>query len=278
MTRRLVYVGFVLMLLMAGCGPKKVEPETSSACYPYDLQVDVQSGTMDIYWKTSCKDIISGYNIYINENPLVEKYPTSQLPETVRPFNLTPYAGDTNPDDEYEHYIAENLEDGKKYYISVRVVNPDMTQSRPSNEVVAVTGASGEIELSIRYKSDQDGYSLVKDEYVRADDIDNDLYFFSDGEGDYLNSPVKLDGFLRRNQLRKLPYEGNFADVRDKLSGLKSEPDEEKVPVKKGDWVHLRTADGANAVIKVLEISGKGEERKVRLFFVYNPLSGEMIF
>lgn len=279
MSRQIIAsMGAALIILAAGCGPKKISEEVSSRCQPEDLRVDVNSGTMDVYWKSNCDQLIAGYNIYINEEPVVKKYPGRTLPETVRPFNLEPYAGDTNPDDNVEHFIAEQLENGKKYFVSVRIVNPDLTVSKPSNEVVAVCGPSGEIELPIRYKSSKDGFSFERNEYVSADALENDIYFFSNGEGDYLNSPAKLGGFLKENLLGKLSLKGSFEDIRGRLKNISSKPGEQKVAVKKGEWLHLVTPEGGNAVVKVLDVTGAGAERKIRLFFVYNPLPGELIF
>jgi hypothetical protein len=264
--------------VVAGCGPGKIEPEVSSDCYPADLRVEVNSGTMDISWKAKCSRLISGYNIYINENPIVEKYPGSELPPTIKPFNLTPYSGDTNPDDDFEHFVADKLENGRKYYVSVRVVNPDLTLSPPSREVAVVCGPSGEIDLSIRYQSDKDGYCFAKNEYVPADDLDNDLYFYSRDGVDYLNSPVRLNGFLKENHFRRLPYKGSFGEIRMRLGGMSSSPGEERIPIKAGEWLHLSTPDGANALLNVLQVYGTGSERRVKLFFVYNSYTDEMIF
>ncbi|UCG62780.1 MAG: fibronectin type III domain-containing protein [Candidatus Zixiibacteriota bacterium] len=279
MTKRgLVVIAALAMVFSGGCGPKKTGDETSSGCRPRDLQVDVNSGTMDVYWKSNCDRLISGYNIYIAENPLVKEYPGSRLPRAVRPFNHQPYSGDTNPDDGLEHFIAEGLENGKKYYVSVRVVNPDLTVSKPSNEVMAVCGPSGEIELSVRYRSEHDGFSFERGEYVRADAVDNDVYFFSDSDGDYLNSPAKLTGFLKENLMAKLSLKGTFRDIRGKISQVTESPDEQKISVGKGDWLLLRTPEGTNAVVNVLEIAGDGQDRRIKLFFTYNPLPGEMTF
>lgn len=265
-------------LLLLHCRPGKVTPEVSDGCYPFDLAVDVNSGSMDVYWLTECPGLISGYNIYISDKPLVKDNPSAALPSSVEPFNLTPFAGDLNPDDPYEHFEADGLENGRKYFVSVRVVNADGTLSKPSNEVEAVCGARGTMELSIRYKSSQDGYSFDLNEYVSAEDVNNDLYFFSGPDGDYLGSPVRLNGFLKDNRFRKLPFKGSFDDVRGRFSTLSSAPADDKLPIKKGDWIHMRTPDGANGFLQITDISGEGPDRRVRIFFVYNSLTDELVF
>ena len=277
-------IRYLLLLLLVAvsfwlsCGPGKVPDETADKCYPEDLRVDVNSHVMDISWKNSCDQLISGYNIYISDEPLAAAYPGSDLPESVTPFNPAVYSGDTNPDDGVEHFIAERLENGRKYYVSVRTVYPDRALSRPSEELVAVCGPRGEIELSIRYKSNQDGFSFEQNQYVRADDSGNDLVFYSKDGEDYIDAPSRLNGFIKANRIQKTPLSGSLDQVRRPAVRLKGEPTEDRVAVQKGDWLWVRTPDGANALVKVLDIYGAGGDRKIKLFFAYSPLAGEMLF
>jgi len=277
-TPLIVLIALTLLLTGVGCGPKKIADETTSGCYPENLLVDVNDGRMDVQWNTRCDRLISGYNIYISEEPLTEKYSGAELPGSITPFNYPVYAGDTDPDDGVEHFIAETLENGKEYYVSVRIVNPDRTMSPPSNEVLAICGPRGEIELPIRFKSDKDGYSFERNEYVRVADMANDLYFFSKDGVDYLASPSRLDGFQKENKLGKLNAKGDLAAVIAKLPKLKSDPSKDKLAVKENDWVHVRTPEGTNALVKVLDVSGKGDERTIRLFFAYTSVRDRMVF
>ena len=268
----------LLLVLLVRCAPEKRLKEMPTGCYPYNAGVEVNDRQMIITWRNNCRRLMSGYFIYINEEPLADQYSDTQLPASVKPFNHTPFPGDTNPEDETEHFVAEGLENGVKYYVSVRVVNPDRTLSKPSNEVVAVCGPRGEIELSIRYKSDRDGFSFEKNAYVRTDDIDNDLYFYSKDGTDYLASPSRLNGFLKTNKLKVLPFNGEFDQVRARFSALESQPDQDRVVVKRGDWVHILSSDGKSALVKVLSISGEDEHRRLKLFYAFSPLANEAIF
>lgn len=264
------------VLLLSGCGllscgPGKVSREAADGCYPRDLRVEVNSHMMDISWKNKCDRLISGYNIYVSDKPVDPL-------GAVEPYNSTPYSGDTNPDDGIEHFIAERLENGRKYYISVRIVYPDRTLSVPSEELVAVCGPRGEIELSVRYKSDKDGFSFEQNQYVRADDSSNDLVFYSKDGADYVDSPSRLNGFIKANRLRKTALTGGFDEVRREIDLLRGDPTDDRVAVKKGDWLHVRTPEGGNALVKVLDVHGTGGERRIKLFFAYNPAGGEMLF
>lgn len=267
-----------MVLFTTGCGPKKIADETAPGCYPQNLRVAVNDASMDISWVNPCDRIIGGYNIYISDEPLVEKYPDTTLPATVEPFNHAVYAGDTNPDDEREHFVAERLENGKRFYVSVRIVNPNKSLSKPSAEAQVVCGPRGEIDLPIRYNSDKDGYSFEQNDYVSATATNNDLYFFSKDGVDYIASPSRLDGFLKQNRIARLSIKGDFETVAARFSSLKSQPEEDKLAVKKGDWLHFVTPQKTHALVKVVDLSGQGEGRVVRLFFAYSGLPGQPIF
>lgn len=271
-------ISVLILTFLVRCVPEKRPEETPGGCYPYEASVEVNSRQMTVTWKTHCSRLMSGYFIYISDEPLANKYPGSELPPTITPINHTPFPGDTNPDDGAEHFVAEGLEDGVKYYVSVRVVNPDRTLSKPSNEVAAVCGPRGEIELSIRYKSGRDGFSFEKNDYVRADDLDNDLYFYSKDGTDYLASPNRLDGFLKANRAAVLPLRGEFVQVKTMFPAFDSRPDRDRVAVRTGDWVHILTPDGKSALMKVLSVNGKGERRRIKLFYAFCPLANGAVF
>lgn len=266
-------------ILIVGCGPKKtvITEELKTTCYPENLKVNVNSEEMEVVWQNKCKELISGYNIYISETPLNVDYPGRELPASVKPHNTATYAGDTNPDDGVEIYEAKHLENGKKYYVSVRLVFPDRTLSKPTNEVMTVCGPRGEIEMSIRYNGEHDGFSFENNEYVKADQLENDLYFFSKDGEDYLNSPIKLDGFLKDNKLKKLKLKGDLDHVRKQLETITISPNEVKIAIAKGDWIWLKTTDGKSALIKVVDIYGEGKDRRVKLSYAYIPIVDELV-
>lgn len=270
------FVPVLLCAMLVGCQPSGPGNESAGGCTPHDLSVEVNDGRMTVIWKDDCKTNISGYYIYVTEEPLVEAYPSYELPGTVEPFNHPPFPGDTDPSDGVQHFEANGLANGVKYYVSVRTVMADLTLSKPSNEVTTACGPQGEIELSLRYKADKDGYSFENNEYVEADNSANDLYFFSKDGQDYLVSPSQLDGFLRNNRLRKLKTNGDLKQAVSRAV-ITSLPVSERVAVKKGDWVQIITPENRSAFVKVLEISGSGDSRKIKLFFAYATLPGEII-
>ncbi len=270
MNKKLLSINCILSaFLLYGCPPPKPDAGASLGdCEVSNLQVDVNDRMMNVSWENNCNKTIAGYNIYISES----------ADSNEKPFNATPFDGDTNPEDGVENFKAENLENVKKYFVSVKIVNPDQTLSVSSQEILTVCGPREEIELSVRYKSDQDGYSFNKNKYVRADDVANDLYFYSKDGKDYISSPHKLDGFLRVNKLTKMTYKGEFDDLRTQLKMYTLKPSDDKIIVSKNDWVQLKTTDNRTALLKILGFTGDGETRKIKLFVAYSPLANELIF
>jgi len=270
---------FILSGLLFSCGgPQKETFGVSTNTFAYDLNVEVDREEITLAWLLNKRGMISGYNIYISEVPLAKKYPATYLPENIKPYNSTFFPGDKNPRDGIEHFTAKDLKDGVKYYVTVRVVMADRSLSEPSNEVVAVCGARSEFELSFRYREKTDGYSFDRDEHVRADDSDNDIYFYAKDGIDYLASPSRLDGFLKNNKLLVLPYKGNFRFVQEKMKNYGGTPSEDRVSVEKGNWVLIKTDKNTHALVQVLDFEGEGEKRKARLYLAYCPLPGEMFF
>jgi len=274
-------IGVTLLILVSaiGCGPKQTPPsEVSPTVYPYDLSVSAGNHKLELSWKLHGDTLISGYNIYISRSSLEAEYPNGKYPSTVKPYNLTIFPGDTNPEDDIEHYDAEGLENGVKYYVTVRTVLPGRSLSKPSNEVAVVAGPRGEITLDSRYQGNHDGYSFEEDDYTGADADNNDVYFYSLEGTDYLASPTRLNGFLRESKFMVLPFRGDMADMFSKVNGSSLNPSEIRAEVSAGSWVLMRTADGANVLLKVLGFNGEGKDRKVELRFAVSGLKGEIFF
>jgi hypothetical protein len=147
---------------------------------------------------------------------------------------------------------------------------PDGIQSRPAKEVLAVCGPTGEIDISVRFKSEQDGYSFHDELYVRADNEQNDIYYYNAEGVDFLASPIKLNGFLKNVKLMHLPFSGNLEEVKRKTRQLDLKPSSDRLPVITGDWVWAMGPDGTNTLIKVIGFADEGEVRKIRLFYLHS--------
>lgn len=268
----------IIMIMMLGCAPKRGTGESSGSCRPQNLTVEGGDETLTIAWDPNCDKLISGYNIYISEQSLASHSSGDESRLSAEPFNSTPFSGDTEPGDGVEHFVAKRLENGKKYHVSVQTVLPDQTLARFSKEIVTACSPKGTIDLSIRYKSEKDGFSFDQVKTVRADELANDIYFYSKDGRDVLASPRRLDGFLRDNRFVVLKYRGDLRAVKNGLVQKSAQPGEQTVDITIGDWVLLKTEDNMFALIEVLGFSGSGDSRRVELFYSYSTIKGEMFF
>jgi hypothetical protein len=264
-----------LSLLVVAC--KKDQPVTEERpdVYPYELTVSVDNGQVTLAWKREGSGLVSGYNIYVNDMSRSDLRRSGISPE---PYNQAVFPGDTNPDDGIEHYDVEGLQNGKTYYAYVEVVYPDRSTSRPSNEITAVPGPRGEMTLQVRYKGENDGFVFAREASVRADDVDNDIYFYTSAEGDFLATPTRLNGFLRESRFAKINRKGDLDEVARAISSNPPQPADEKVAVTKGDWVLMRTAEGYSVLLKVLALNGSGEDRTVRLQYAVSMSRDGLFF
>jgi hypothetical protein len=280
-------IGIALaVVVLSGCQPQPVveekpvvvETPTVSKVTVVDLSVEPNHRKLDLTWRKLGQGLIAGYNIYISERPLAALFPGDSIDPTIASFNTTPFPGDTIPEDGIEHFEADNLDNGVRYYVSVRAVYPDRSLSAPSNEVISSCGARGDFELAQRHSGGLDGYSFEKNEYVACDDKACDLYFYSKEGRDYLASPSRLDAFIHRTNFMVLPWRGVYSEVAARLGEAKMTPTADQVEVTLGDWVLLKCTGGAYALVNVREFKGTGLQRQAVLSFAYNSLVGETAF
>ena len=272
----------VILLVVLGCGgAKQPAEETAQECVPFGVEASVDDGVISVSFVDDCTRLKSGYNIYVSREPLAQRFPGDSLPPGVEPHNHAVFPGDTNPEDNVERYDAEGVENGTVCYVHVRTVFPDRGVSKPSNEVRVIPGPRGEITLSQSYESEQDGFSFARDSYVRADALENDLYYtaqYTQVTGkDFLASPSRL-GFLRESKFRVLEGEGNLDEVAQRLDRNSPLPLDERVPVQQGDWVEILTQDNTFALVKVLGFEGTGEDRRIKLYYAYSPAAAGPLF
>jgi hypothetical protein len=265
-------IAVLLVLMTAGCGPPREKIQLlRTICTPSNLVV--KSGDQKIYlkWDTNCSDsvLISGYYIYLENYPLYDRFYDRLPPSQIVPFNLAPYPGGTEPEDAFETMEITNLPNGVEYYVSVRTVFPDRSLSYSSNEVSVICRPEGEFTLAFRYTDLNDGFSLKTAQPVRADDELNDLFFFNKDGVDYLESPHRLNGFLRKSLFYSL---GKTRDIYQYTSFDIDIPPIERMPVREGESYLIKTADGNYAVLRIEKISGTGKERSLNIKYIYQTV------
>lgn len=277
MKRILTFTAVCLILVSCGGPPRKTGEGPAGGIYPYDLEVEGYHHELLLRWKTSGSGLTAGYNIYISKDPLTASG-AADMPPDVAPFNTTVFPGDKTPGDGIDEFEAEGLENGVRYYVSVRVVYSDRTMSRPTREVVAACGGRGLTELGIRYRSNEDGFSFAGDKHVPADALENDLYYFADRDGaSYLAAPSRLNGFLRATRFRRLDYSGDRAGLGDRPDLLALEAADERLKVAEGDWLLVVTPDSTRALLQIRRLVGDGDQRRMHFFYDYCSVPGPFI-
>ncbi len=283
--KRIIIISLTAVVL-SGCAPRPVvvekpvvaETPTAAKDSVVDLSIESNHEKLNLSWRKVGQGLISGYNIYISERPLAALFPGGKIDPSIAAYNTNPFPGDTIPEDGVEHFMADRLANGVRYYVTVRIVYPDGTVSGPSNEVTAVCGGRGEFELALRRSGGKDGFSFSDNKYVACDDKISDLYYFSKDGLDYLASPNRLDAFARQTRFVVLPWKGRYHEIVARLSDNVPVPSLEKVTVAEGDWVLAECAGKTHALISVKALKGTPPGRLMTISYVYSSLSGELVF
>jgi len=277
--RKLIALCIITAVITIQCGPPPkvtINPEQTE-CAPQNLVVKPNSHTLFLQWDTPCPDNIrlAGYFIYVLPKPIGEKYPGVTLPKKIVPFNSGAYPGDTDPEDRYETISIQNLDDGVEYYVSVRAAFTDRSLSLPSEEIAVMCRPEGTFELAYRYAGENDGFSFVSGQNVRADSDQNDLYFYHKDDIDYLASPHRLNGFIRTSAFYSLGKTSSiyqYPQLDLDISPV------ERMPVRVGESYLVKTADGNYAKVRIEAASGERRERTLTISYIYQTVDDLMRF
>lgn len=275
----LCIAAILIVVLAVGCGapPRQIAKVMPTECAPTNLTVRPNDRQLYLKWDTGCPDsvLLSGYYIYLSSKPLYEKYGHGSPPGSVKPFNEAVYPGDTDPEDRFETMTIENLDNGVEYYVSVRTVYADRTISASSNEIGVICRPEGEFDLAFRYSELNDGFSFASGTAVRADGDKNDLYFYNKDDVDYIASPHRLNGFLRKSDFYSL---GKTTDIYQYPDFKLDIPPVEKMPVRTGESYLVKTTEGNFAKLRIESITGEGKSRTMKIRYIYQTIPGLMRF
>lgn len=242
---------------------------------PVSLTVEPGSRSLLVSWSMTSEDGVAGYNIYVepvaSDGSVMEK-------SGPQPFNATVFPGDTDPDDPRQVFRADGLSNGTNYRIAVSSVYTDGKEQLGSESTQATPRPCGEFSLAVRGKGANDGYCFDQERPVDAHDTLNDLYFFSRDGIDYLNSPARQEGLLKGNTLVRLSVSGSVAAHRPPQGSIPAHATEEKVAVRKGDWVMIESPSHQFTLVQVRDITGEGEKRMFRAYFIESARAGIFSF
>lgn len=236
----------------------------------HNLRVYPDDAALTLAWDVdrSPDQIFSGYNIYLSERPIVGTPDERDLLERVRPVNLLPYPGDTDPDLRHETYVAQGLENGRRYYAFVRALGSDGRPHGPTNEVMAICRRGGEARLQPIFSGPYDGFDLSTGRHVNSDAIDCDLAFYHKEGRDHLMAPYRIDPLLNETRFWDLGS-GEFDLVT--APRLNGDGEIELEPTS-GHVYACRTADGHYGKLRVASIADETGIRTIRFTYMYQSI------
>jgi len=270
--RVLLSISLIAAISAVSCGPsKKVDTGIEKRCLPHSLSlIETENNYARIAWNPGCPGIriMRGFNIYLSSEPVVKKYPGAQLPSSIKPFNKEIYPGDTVGNPNRETYECKDIDNLTAYYVHVRAVYNDNTLSPPTNEIKMIVYPQGEILLKESFSGNRDGFSFEKNDYCRTDDLENDIYFYHKDDEYFLCSPERLGAIQRATEIYEAG-QGETLGVKDEIKTVGDS--REKVSMAVNDLFILITEDGYPVKVRVDGISEEGEDRSVRLEYIYKP-------
>ncbi|MBD3218673.1 MAG: hypothetical protein GF310_10380 [candidate division Zixibacteria bacterium] len=261
----LLIISFIVFCAPAEKEPSEYAPEGLVA--PSDLALETNNESMKLSWRTNRTEdmIISGYNIYISTQPLIDPSNPNRIKKGIEPFNPVTYPGDADPQIKYETYEASGLENGVEYHVAVTTVYPDRIESPPSNIVTATCYPQGTVTIKDRSVGDPDGFSFSKQEYAAYNSLDNDLYFIARDIGNMIGSPDRNDGVLKHTLFAELKMENELTSRHD----YKNLNFKDRSFVAEGNVYLLELSDGSRAKIRIKQVDSSAFKKQVIFDYIY---------
>ncbi|MEW5873910.1 MAG: hypothetical protein AB1752_01860 [Candidatus Zixiibacteriota bacterium] len=275
-----------LALFMAGCAAtpppiQEAAPGPTSAdrlrLAPKLFESGVGSNRVAIAWTVdrNGSDILRGYNIYVSEDSTLPNRQTGDEALAGALYGGTHYPGDTDGDIRRESITIEDLSTGSVYYLHVRIVFPDGSESLPSNQIQVVPRPRGVFALVPRFEAGHDGFSFADDMPVEGTSEQNDLYMYV-AEGDvFLASPDRLDRSLHVTRFVDLGSSGSL-DEHPVFPGEARVTD--RISVEVGRSIGVVLANGTIAKLRPSEIDLGSDPPRLTLEYLYQPRRGERRF
>lgn len=251
----------------AGPGPGEPGPPLPKV---RNLRVYADNGSLTLVWDVdrAANQVFSGYNIYISERPILGTPEEEELLDLVRPFNRLPYPGDTDPDLTRETFLAQDLDNGLRYYCFVRALGSDGRPGTPTNEVMAICRRGGEAILQTIFSGNYDGFDFSAGRHVNSDAIDCDLAFYHKDGLDHLMAPSRIDPLLNQTRLWDLGVH-EFDEISE--ANLAGEGELELKP-QAGHVYAFRTAAGHYGKLRIASIADQKEIRTIRFTYMFQSI------
>jgi len=278
---------FVLTVIMVGCAApppppiQKAVPGPTAAdrlrLAPKLSESGFGSNQVAILWTVDRKtsDILRGYNVFVSADSALPGRQTGDERLAGALYGGTHYAGDTDGDTRRESITIEGLTTGAVYFLHVRTVFPDGSESLPSNQLRVVPRPRGTFTLVPRFEVGHDGFSFANDVPVEGLSEQNDLYLYVAEGAVYLASPDRLDRSLRATRFVDLGASGSLEDHPLLPSDAKKV---DRISVEFGRSIGVALADGRIAKLRPSEVDFQSNPPRATFEYLYQPRPGERQF
>jgi len=237
-----------LLLILAfiiNCGPKPKETATN---IPFNLSATTKTNGATLSWQINrTSEPIGGYNIYLAESP----------EDPGKLYNSGAYPGDTDGDKSRESIELANLENGIEYYIYLKIIYSDNTESDASEKISFMPLAKGNIRLSFNHTAIKSGYSFAEDKYTIVRDFANDVYVSHVDSKPIIGSPSRIHPSLRATGIF------NAADSTGEIQYFRY--------LTEARTYRLHTADNGNALLTFKGMHGAGSNKQAKFDYIYYP-------
>jgi len=209
---------------------------------------------------------VLGYQIFVSDKPLAG-LSTAQLPApraTWPPYHLD---GDSN---DWTHYQLDDLKNGERYYIHLRIVGSNQRVSAPSNEVTVIPRPEGVIKLYETSSKSFSAFDFSHLELVSSTSQNADIVFDVRQKVPLLRSPHLRQKGLRKTGIVDLKTSYQFPQFNEVPHLVLVAEEQAEV----GHLFVIHTADGNYAKLQVESLGGSPPNRYVELRYCYQTLPG----
>jgi hypothetical protein len=262
----------LVVALLIGCANQKkldVIPALGDLPQPKNLVVENGDQRAILNWDIGGEidSYVLGYNVYVGESSLID-LPLEKLPHPTESW--PPFYVQNDTINSWTHYELDDLENGEKYFVHVRLTGANSRISLPSNEVMITPRPEGDIILYETSSRHYSAFDFSEQELTASTSKPGNIFFDFDDETPMLKSPHLRKNGLTQTQLCVWNGEDTL-----QISELEFT---DKIEISKGQEIILKTSGGNFAKLQIKEIGGKYPDHYVQLNYIYQMIPNLLKF
>ncbi len=263
----------LILFYVGGCAPSPKPPSEpqlfvlADLPVPHNLVAVAGDNQVDLNWKLEGKrdEYVLGCNVYAETRSLegisVDKLPASR-------GTWPPIYVDSDTINSWTNYILDNLENGKKYFIHIRLKGSNQRISPASNEVAMIPHPEGVIKLYETRSKHYSAFEFSKQKKVSSKNKHADIIF-----DEQENVAMLLSPHLRKKGLRQT----GIVDMRDlrpfnEITNVENIVFGEEILAVIDHVVVIKTEDSHYAKLLIEKIEGKIPNRYIEFRYCYQML------